>query len=198
MGYFNDEHIIDCDSRTSDDDYLDRQDSVSSKPVMLTDRQIINTGKRGDYSYDVYISGSWVASAKNYHGTDEAADEIWYRSVTEGDPEDPGEWRTERCHNCNGPHATWRCIEIGDRLFAADPRASWSDPALGRVLCALRWRDFSRFRALIGSVTSETLIAYAASYQAFIRSYRPDTDLTITQVLAAWAKISAPAMQVAA
>jgi hypothetical protein len=26
-----------------------------------------------------------------------------------------------------------------------------------------------------------------ASYQAFIREYRPDSDMTITQVLTAWA-----------
>lgn len=36
MGHFNEQFISDCDSRTSDDDYLDRRDGVSSKPSLFT------------------------------------------------------------------------------------------------------------------------------------------------------------------
>lgn len=36
MSHFSDQYITDCDSRTSDDDYLDRRDGVSSAPVLPT------------------------------------------------------------------------------------------------------------------------------------------------------------------
>ena len=67
--------------------------------------------------------------------------------------------------------------------------APWSDPALGRELCRMKWRDFRGFVALLREVRDHGhLVTYAASYQAFIRSHRPDSDLTITQVLTAWAR----------
>lgn len=94
------------------------------------------------------------------------------------------------CANCQGMHHTQSCPEVRARLFAQE--IPWFDPDLGRELCAMRWKRFEQFRKLIGSVTHETLIAYAASYQAFIRSYSPSTDLTISQVLSAWGKLSAP------
>lgn len=94
------------------------------------------------------------------------------------------------CANCQGMHHTQSCPEVRARLFA--PAPTWFDPELGKQLCAMRWKRFDQFRKLIGSVTHETLIAYAASYQAFIRAYRPDTDLTISHILEAWARLSAP------
>jgi hypothetical protein len=94
--------------------------------------------------------------------------------------------RIKRCTNCDGAHFTWACPEIASALFAPDV-APWHDIALGRELCRMRWKNFRAFVALLLSVPSAHLIIYAASYQAFIREYRPDSDMTITQVLTAWA-----------
>lgn len=95
------------------------------------------------------------------------------------------------CLNCKGEHRTWQCPEIGDILFA--------DIALGRKLCRMRWRKFPAFVALLVSAhASGHLHAYAASYQAYIRDHRPDSDLTIAQVLEVWERIIAPAIEQAA
>jgi hypothetical protein len=94
--------------------------------------------------------------------------------------------RIKRCANCDGAHFTWACPEIASALFAPDV-APWHDIALGRELCRMKWKNFRAFVALLLSVPSAHLIIYAASYQAFIREYRPDSDMTITQVLTAWA-----------
>ena len=96
------------------------------------------------------------------------------------------ESRIATCANCQGIHRTQECSEIRAHLFAPAP---WSDPALGRELCRMKWRDFKGFVALLREVHAHGhLVVYAASYQAFIRSNRPDSDLTITQVLTAWAR----------
>lgn len=69
---------------------------------------------------------------------------------------------------------------------SAPEAAPWHDVALGRELCRMKWHNFKAFVALLLSVPPAHLIIYAASYQAFIREYRPDSDVTINQVLRAW------------
>ena len=98
------------------------------------------------------------------------------------------ESRIKRCVNCDGPHFTWQCSEIAARLFAPPQPEPRKDVALGRELCRMKWRNFRAFVALLLSVPTEHLVIYAASYQAFIREYRPDSDLTINDVLQAWAR----------
>ena len=96
--------------------------------------------------------------------------------------------RIKRCTNCDGAHFSWQCPEIAHALFAPEP-APWSDPDLGRELCRMKWRDFRAFVALLREVRDHGhLVTYAASYQAFIRANRPDSDVTINQVLTAWAR----------
>lgn len=94
--------------------------------------------------------------------------------------------RNRICANCQGAHFTWQCPEVARRLFADD--TSWKDIALGRELCRMKWKNFKAFVALLLSVPAEHLIIYAASYQAFVRSCRPESDMTINQVLEAWAR----------
>jgi hypothetical protein len=90
------------------------------------------------------------------------------------------------CSYCQGIHHIQQCPELRARLFAPDV-APWHDIALGRELCRMKWKNFRAFVALLLSVPAAHLIIYAASYQAFIREYRPDSDMTINQVLTAWA-----------
>jgi hypothetical protein len=90
------------------------------------------------------------------------------------------------CSYCQGIHHIQQCPQLRAQLFAPDV-APWHDIALGRELCRMRWKNFRAFVALLLSVPAAHLIIYAASYQAFIREYRPDSDMTITQVLTAWA-----------
>ena len=138
-----------------------------------------------------------AAAAAQYLADDDPPDiPDEYPNPTPGGPPPPEfaqtlqsqaiEARIKRCANCDGAHFTWACPEIALRLFAP---ALWSDPALGRELCRMKWRDFKGFVTLLREVRDHGhLVVYAASYQAFIRSHRPDSDLTITQVLTAWAR----------
>ena len=96
------------------------------------------------------------------------------------------EARLTVCGYCAGVHHVQKCPELTARLFA--PALEWSDPDLGRELCRMRWQRYKAFVALLLSVPSAHLVIYAASYQAFIRSHAPDSDMTISQVLEAWAK----------
>jgi hypothetical protein len=96
--------------------------------------------------------------------------------------------RNRICPNCQGAHYGWQCPEIVARLFAPETDTSWKDIALGRELCRMKWKNFRAFVALLLSIPAEHLIIYAASYQAFVRSCRPDSDMTINQVLEAWSK----------
>lgn len=91
------------------------------------------------------------------------------------------EARLATCGYCQGIHHVQSCPEL--RASDADWRI-----ALGRELCRMKWRDFKAFVALLLSVPTEHLVIYAASYQAFIRSYRPDSALTINEVLAVWTR----------
>jgi hypothetical protein len=52
----------------------------------------------------------------------------------------------------------------------------------------MKWRRYPAFVALLRSVTPECLLAYAASYQAFIRDRDPQSTLTITEILATWTR----------
>ena len=96
--------------------------------------------------------------------------------------------RNRLCPNCEGAHWGWQCPEIAARPFRPAEPEPWKDIALGRELCRMKWRNFRAFVALLLSVPAERLVIYAASYQAFIREYRPDSDLTINDVLRAWAR----------
>jgi hypothetical protein len=110
--------------------------------------------------------------------------------------------RARVCVNCGGAHTTWQCPEVAKRLFAPDARdvpaerLDWKDIALGRELCRMRWKDFGRFVALIAEVQARGhLSSYARSYQAFMASYSPDTNLTVDQVLTVWDRIIGEAAQ---
>lgn len=96
--------------------------------------------------------------------------------------------RNRLCANCEGPHWTWQCGEIRQALFAPEPEPAWKDIALGRELCRMKWRNFRAFVALLLSVPADHLIIYAASYQAFIRAYAPDSSLTINQIIQSWTR----------
>jgi len=104
--------------------------------------------------------------------------------------------------NCGGEHTTWQCSEIAQRLFAPAQKEPWKDIALGRELCQMRWKNYRAFVVLIAEVASRGHLAeYAASYQAYVASFRPDTDLTVEQVLTAWGRMTdarEPRLQVAA
>lgn len=100
----------------------------------------------------------------------------------------PIAWPANTCTYCDGAHYGWQCPEIARALFAPAEPAPWHDADLGRELCRMRWQRFEAFCTLLRSMPHEHMISYAASYQAFIRSYQPDSDLTISQVLAAWKK----------
>ena len=52
----------------------------------------------------------------------------------------------------------------------------------------MKWRNYRAFVALLLSVPADHLTVYAASYQAFVRSHAPESDLTINDVLRAWAR----------
>lgn len=95
------------------------------------------------------------------------------------------EARLATCGYCQGMHHIQRCPEIAVRLFA---EPDWKDVALGRELCRMRWRDFRSFVALLLSVPAEHLIIYAASYQAFIRSYNDQSTVTITEIVQSWTR----------
>lgn len=109
------------------------------------------------------------------------------------------------CLNCGGEHRTWQCPQVARKLFAPAKREVWKDVALGRELARMRWLDFKAFVTLLMSVSTDDLIVYAASYQAFIRSYNPQSDMTINDVLQAWNRAmrdnrgpAAPALRLAA
>ena len=102
-----------------------------------------------------------------------------------------------RCHNCGADHRTWQCPAIAQRLFVSDA-TPWADADLGRELCRMKWRNFTGFVTLLLSVPPAHVLSYAASYQAFIRTYRPDSDLTINDVLRVWTNDMRRARQVAA
>lgn len=88
------------------------------------------------------------------------------------------------CKNCAGIHHTQKCPEIAARLHAPEP---WKDIALGRELCRMRWVNFSGFVTLLREVRGHGhLTTYAASYQAYIRDYSPDSTMSLDDVLAAW------------
>lgn len=111
-----------------------------------------------------------------------------------GDSE--GDSTPRACPNCAGAHYGWQCPEVARALFAPEP---WADPGLGRELCRMRWRDFPRFVALLRSVQAEGhLDSYAASYQAFIRDYAPDSTLAISQIVQTWTRAMHSDRQVAA
>ena len=184
----------------------------------LMDRDITYTHRTSDFTQDVSVGGIWVASATCNHIGEEVADEIQYRTLqadppidipqepyppTPGGPEPPefaqtlqsqaieqAAQRNRICADpdCQGPHYTFQCPHIHAALFA--PAAPWSDPGLGRELCRMRWRDFRGFVALLTEVHARGHLAiYAASYQAFVASLRPDTDLTVEMVSATWQRI---------
>ncbi len=89
------------------------------------------------------------------------------------------EARIATCPNCQGIHHVQDCQE---------PRASID---LGRELCWLKWANHPLFIALLGKLTTRRMAYYADSYIAFVRTVRPDTDLTAGQVLAAWLRLIA-------
>jgi hypothetical protein len=91
------------------------------------------------------------------------------------------------CLNCGQEHRTWQCPEIARALHAPEP---WKDVALGRELCRMRWHNFNGFVTLLKTARDHGhLMTYAASYQAFVRDHSPDSTMTISQVMQAWARI---------
>lgn len=98
--------------------------------------------------------------------------------------------RLSVCANCQGIHRTQACPEIKQALFAPEMPADrlWVDIALGCELCRMRWHNFRAFAALLLSIPAEHLVIYAASYQAFVRSHAPESDMTINQVLQSWTR----------
>lgn len=102
------------------------------------DLDIVRVSRPGcDYDLDVKVGGEWVASAKNFHHADEAAHEIWYRTVLDqplasddplpdpgpGGPGVPGDERPAipacpKCMSCRGSHRTWQCPFVLKLLYA--------------------------------------------------------------------------------
>ena len=89
------------------------------------------------------------------------------------------------CRNCGGIHHIQRCPELTRALCTPEP-PPWHDAELGKELCWMVWHRYQAFITLLHSVPSNQLIIYAASYQAFMRSHSPASDLTITQILEKW------------
>jgi hypothetical protein len=119
---------------------------------------------------------------------------------TEGDEEDPGEWRQPRavtltsiaiesrifiCGYCKGIHHVQTCPALRAALFAP----VWTGVELGRGLCQMLWCNHAGFVELLTSATPARLREYAESYIAFLRDYRPDCDVTVFEVLDKWSAI---------
>lgn len=96
------------------------------------------------------------------------------------------EARISVCPNCQGIHHVQACPELRGHVRASE--ADWRI-AVGRKLCAMRWRDYRAFVALLLSTPIEQLTIYAASYQAFIKDHNQRSDLTVNDVLKAWGRI---------
>ncbi len=95
------------------------------------------------------------------------------------------ESRLVTCGYCTGIHHVQRCPELYSHLHASD--AEWR-LFVGRELCRMKWNNFRAFVALLLNASTDLLVMYAASYQAFIRSYAPDSTLTINAILQVWTR----------
>lgn len=105
------------------------------------------------------------------------------------------------CGYCAGIHHVQACPELHHALHTE----RWIGADLGRGLCQMLWRNHAGFVALLLEATPGRLVEYALSYQAFIRANKPDSDLTVNDVLVSWRRAmggdrgpAAPALRVAA
>ncbi len=99
------------------------------------------------------------------------------------------EARIATCPNCRGIHHVQDCPELRQALLSRpEPRASVD---LGRELCWLKWANHPLFIALLCALSTKRMAYYAESYIAFVRTIRPDTDLTAGQVLTTWLRLIA-------
>jgi hypothetical protein len=89
-----------------------RFDTATCAPVEMSDRDTAYTHRRSEYTYDVFVEGCWMASAKNQHHADIAADEAQHR----------GHLDVVRCHTCGGegdcpdcdPDAHFGALELAE------------------------------------------------------------------------------------
>ena len=100
----------------------------------------------------------------------------------------------------------WTRAAFGADHGAVFVRVNLLDPdvALGRAICALRWRKYASFVAMLVNADEARLDHYAASYVAYIRSHNPRSHLSVERVLAQWQALidgpspAAPALERAA
>jgi len=92
------------------------------------------------------------------------------------------EARLTVCGYCQGIHHIQACPSLLNAVFTKQ----WVGADLGRGLCQMRWRNHAGFVELLLQATPARLVEYALSYQAFIKTQKPDSDLTINDVLISW------------
>ena len=143
MGHFSDQYIDDCDSRTSDDDYLDRRDGVSSKPAMFSQPvspsaytktitpafETKKNGKRGKLTG--YIGelrdGEMLVHSMEYSTNSQAEaalDALAFELLTDlaeqGLVDELPAFEPTTCVYCHKPHHPQACPEMRALLFAPD------------------------------------------------------------------------------
>jgi len=88
------------------------------------------------------------------------------------------------CGYCQGIHHIQQCPSLSRALRAE----SWVGADLGRGLCQMLWRNHAGFVELLLGATPARLVEYAESYIAFLRDYRPGSNVTVPEVLSIWAR----------
>ncbi len=142
MGHFSEQYIDDCDRRTSDDDYLDRRDGVSSAPVPPTSQSAYTKtitpafevkGKRKKLTG--YIGelrdGEQLIYSQEYssnHDAEVALDALAFELLTDlaeqGLIDELPSFEPTTCVFCHKPHNPQSCPDKRARLFAPDSKVA--------------------------------------------------------------------------